>query len=251
MPRGIARPVPVVPSPLHDSQVQRDRKTVLVPSGRTIAGAERKDVGPGTRIVDLTFAATISVPADAASGATLLPPYRWVGGLSIIAPVANPANSPCVYWQKIHLPCGLILDRYQYGMRSIGTAAHGSLCLSVYSEVAGAPAVEYLNARARAFHHTRPVGLAEVYCGDGVGLQVRKTVTLLPGNVWVSCCVDTFTGFGVTTPDIDYFSGGYVGSVGRSGLKVVPVPAGFAEIGDIYDTPAPNVPAIYLHGTLP
>jgi hypothetical protein len=216
-----------------------------------MAGSERLDVGPGTRIVDLTFAATIDLAEDWVSGALLLPPYHWVGGLSVIVPVANPADSPCVYWQKIHLPYGLILDRYQYGMRSVGTAAHGSLCLSVYSEVAGAPAVEYLDARARSFHHTRPVGVAEVYCGDGVGLMIHKTVELPPGNVWVPCCVDTYTGFGVTTPDIDYFSAGYVGSAGRSGLKVISVPAGFAEIGDVFDTPAPQVPAIYLMGVLP
>ena len=72
MPRGIGRPTPVVPSPLHDSQVQRDRKTVLVPSGKTIAGAERKDVGPGTRIVDLTFAATTTPYATTGSLATTL-----------------------------------------------------------------------------------------------------------------------------------------------------------------------------------
>ena len=236
---------------MHDANVQRGRKTVLLPAGRTIAGAERLSVGPGTRVVDLTFAATINLAADWVDGNLLLPPYHWLGELAAVAPIANPADSPCVYWQKIHLPYGLILDRYQYGMRSVGTAAHGSLSLSVYSEVAGAPAVEYLDARARSFHHTRPVGVAEVYCGDNVGLMVRKTVTLPAGNVWVPCCVDTFSGFGVTTPDIDYFSAGYVESDGRSGLKVVPVPAGFAEIGDIYDTAAPTVPAIHLMGVLP
>ena len=57
MPKRIGRPIPVVPAKgLHDGDVQRGRKTVLVPGGRTLAGAERKNVGPGTRVVDLVFA---------------------------------------------------------------------------------------------------------------------------------------------------------------------------------------------------
>ena len=66
---SIGRPIPVVPAKgTHDGQVQRDRKTVLVPGSRTLAGAERKNVGPGTRGVDLVFAATPSVGTLGVSG---------------------------------------------------------------------------------------------------------------------------------------------------------------------------------------
>jgi hypothetical protein len=70
MARNIGRPIPVVPSGQHDADVQRGRKTVLVPGGKTIAGAERLSVGPGTRIVDLTFEQT---ETDTDAGGAPLP----------------------------------------------------------------------------------------------------------------------------------------------------------------------------------
>lgn len=56
MPRGIGRPTPVVPSTPRDSQVQRGRKTVVVPDSRFIGGVERRRVGAGTRLTTITLA---------------------------------------------------------------------------------------------------------------------------------------------------------------------------------------------------
>lgn len=80
MARNIGRPVPAVPAGgLHDAQVQRDRKTVIIPSGKTMAGVERLSVGPGTRIVDLSFDAT---ETDVDAGGAPLPGTTIIPGTS-------------------------------------------------------------------------------------------------------------------------------------------------------------------------
>jgi len=56
VPRSIGRPVPVVPATPRDSQVQRGRKTVVVPDSRYIGGLERRRVGAGTRLATVILA---------------------------------------------------------------------------------------------------------------------------------------------------------------------------------------------------
>lgn len=250
MARNIGRPVPVTPATgLHDAQVQRDRKTVIIPSGKTVAGAERLSVGPGTRIVDLAFEkteyGTDEGGAPLPTGETVL---CWSVGQCIVAPVANPLDQPCTYFQRIWIPGPFLLDRYQYGLIAEGTASDGALWVNVFDEATG---VEYRDSRAMALHDGVPQGCVDLYCGVGVDFSVHKTV-LIPaaGWAWAGITVDTDSSAGILTPGIDYFDAGEVRCVGRGGRKSVGFSAGFAEMSDMFVVPYRSGPAVYLHGTL-
>jgi hypothetical protein len=247
--RGIGRPTPVVPAGgMHDADVQRGRKTVVVPSGRTIAGAERLSVGQGTRIVDLTFEKT-EYGTD--EGGAPLPTGEmtlcWSVGQCIVAPVANPLDQPCTYFQRIYIPGPFLLDRYQYGLIADGTASDGALWVNVFAETTG---TEYGDSRAMALHDGVPQGCVDLYCGVGVDFSVHKTVLFPQGWVWAGITVDTDSSAGILMPGIDYFDAGEVRCVGRGGRKTVGFSGGFAEMTDMFVVPFRNSPAVYLHGTL-
>jgi hypothetical protein len=174
--------------------------------------------------------------------------FCWQAKENVIAPVANPADSPCAYWQRIYIPRPMTLDRFQYGLRVPGTAVMGMLYCGLFSEVAGQPAVEYLNARARVLHSGRPVGSTDIYMGAGVALHRQTVAWPAAGHAWLACVVDTRSSHGIITPDIEYWQGSLVGSHGRAGYKVGPNPIGFATIAHLYDTDCVSVPAVYVSG---
>lgn len=177
------------------------------------------------------------------------PWIRWSAGQNIIAPIANPTDSPACYQQRIYIPAAMTLTHYQYGLRGPGTAADGALWVSLWSEVAGALGTEYTDARAMGLHDGLLSGCQSLYCGDGVDLCVHKTVTLPVGWVRLLCTVDTCSVFGITHPNVDYFDAGEVQCVDRGGVAVVTGGGGFGAATDYSTNPYRYSPAVYLCGT--
>jgi hypothetical protein len=178
------------------------------------------------------------------------PFIRWSAGQCIIAPVANPLDAPCVYFQRIYIPAPFLLDRFQYGLIAPGTANDGALWVNLFTEVAGAPAAEYTDARCVALHDGLPAGAVDLYCGTGVDFDIHKTVALPTGWVWAGIDVDTDSSAGINQPGVDYWDAGEVQAVGRGGRKTVGFGGGFAELTDFDITPPFRAsPAIHLGGT--
>jgi len=171
--------------------------------------------------------------------------WRWICATDIIAPVNNPSDSACVYWSRFWLPWAQTLVKYQYGMRGAGVATDGNFWPSVWSDVSGAPTVEYQRSRALAIPGDQSEGCCDLYPGDNLEFGTRYTVPLAAGWSWLAVCVQTNSVMGVTKPNCDYFSSGEVGK-GYAGYKIVSGHGGYAEAADIFDTACDKVPGIWL-----
>jgi len=172
--------------------------------------------------------------------------FRWACATDIIAPVNNPSDSACVYWQRIWLPWAQTLTKYQYGMRGAGVATDGAMWLSLWTDVTGTPTIEYEDSRAMAIPGGESEGCITLYPGYGYEeYGTHNTIALPAGWTWLATCVQTNSVMGVTKPNIDYFDGGEVGK-GYAGYKIVTGHGGWPEAADIFDTTCQKVPGIWL-----
>jgi|GEM_PF-6564387 len=222
--------------------------TVAIDATGQLVARRGYEEGPVTDLNSkwLTRGEALALLAASGAAAATGSIASWVVKARIVAPVANPSDMPAIFWQRVHLPFGMTLKKYQFGRRSLGTAVEGGLWLSVFPEIAGALGSAIPTSMAAVISHDGlPEGCNNLYCGEGVDFDAHVLAPLPAGNVWIACCVDTYSGDGIATPDIDFLDGGEIGK-GHAGYKAAVGFAGFADIADAPDTSCSQVPAIYL-----
>jgi len=237
------------------------------------------DVDWTTNAPTPTFTDYDAVSVDAVvepipSGAPVIS-VGWLIHPDIVGARANPNPVyPCAYAHKIHLPRGLNLTHYRYGLTEPGGGTHAALWFSVWTDSGGRasyPLEPIPQTFALAIHDGRSTGYYEQELnyylasdtsggypstsGTSTGWPVTITnYHLAPGVYWVVTIQDG-SAAAVTPAPIDWWNGGKAGMGDAWWLGYAAGTSDDYILGawlDNWDTAiavrAQYVPAIYLVG---
>lgn len=177
----------------------------------------------------------------------------------------NPTTYPCAWTWKVHLPHGLNLTHYRYGLWAEGTELDSAFWMSIWTDSggnSGYPLAEIDSCRSLLLHDGQAAGpvntalnwkLADTSAAD-TSLATISSYYLTPAIYWVVAVQDG-TESGTTPAPIDWWDLGQAGCGDARNLPFSADTSGDFSLGtwiDYWDSTLDQrsrfAPAIYLVG---